>query len=166
MFACWWCNLTPIMLVTVSLSSGYIVKRNWQKAKVMADMSVVYAAIHNSVRIHSTEVQKWRKTISKTCDTANLLCCSFSNEANSHTTSWYIYFNFSTCFGQLCAHHQENLLYLCDTGIFHSVWVVVWSAAADQTATHTEWKIPVSHRYSKFFWWWAHSCPKHVEKLK
>ena len=28
------------------------------------------------------------------------------------------YFNFSTCFGQLCAHHQENLLYLCDAGIF------------------------------------------------
>jgi len=25
----------------------------------------------------------------------------------------YIYFNFSTCFRQLCAHHQENLLYLC-----------------------------------------------------
>ena len=24
----------------------------------------------------------------------------------------------STCFGQLCVHHQENLLYLCDTGIF------------------------------------------------
>jgi hypothetical protein len=44
------------------------------------------------------------------------------------TTSWYIYFNFSTCFGQLCAHHQENLLYLYDTGIFHSVWVAVWSA--------------------------------------
>ena len=27
-----------------------------------------------------------------------------------------------------CAHRQENLLYLCDTGIFHSVWVAVWSA--------------------------------------
>jgi len=27
--------------------------------------------------------------------------------------------------GQLCAHHQENLLYLCDTGVFHSVWVAV-----------------------------------------
>ena len=26
------------------------------------------------------------------------------------TTSWYIYFSFSTWFGQLCAHHQENLL--------------------------------------------------------
>ena len=47
-----------------------------------------------------------------------------------------MYFNFSTCFGQLCAHHQENLLYLCDAGIFHSVWVTVWSA--DQTVTHTE----------------------------
>jgi len=22
----------------------------------------------------------------------------------------------------------------------------------------------VSHRYSYFYWWWAHSCPKHVEK--
>jgi len=33
---------------------------------------------------------------------------------------WYIYFNLSTCFGQLCAHHQGNLLYLCDTGIIHT----------------------------------------------
>jgi len=32
-----------------------------------------------------------------------------------HTASQYIYFNFSTCFGQLRVHHQENLLYLCDT---------------------------------------------------
>ena len=28
-----------------------------------------------------------------------------------------------TCFRQSCAHHQEKLLYLCDTGICHSVWV-------------------------------------------
>jgi len=80
-----------------------------------------------------------------------------------HTTSWYIYLNFSTCFGQPCAHRQESLLYLCGTGIFHSVRVAVWSA--DQIATHTEWKIPVSHRYSKFSWWWTHSCPKHIEKF-
>jgi len=40
-----------------------------------------------------------------------------------HANSQYTYFNFSTCFGQLCALHQENLLYLCDTGILHSVWV-------------------------------------------
>jgi len=56
-----------------------------------------------------------------------------SNEANRvHTNSQYIYFNFSTCFWQLCAHHQENLLYLCDTGIFHSVWVAVWSTDQDR----------------------------------
>ena len=75
-----------------------------------------------------------------------------------------IYFNFSTCVRELCAHHQENLLYLCDTGIFHSVWVAV--SSADQTATHTEWKIPVSPRYSKLSWRWAHGCPKHAENLK
>ena len=64
-------------------------------------------------------------------------CICVSNEANQvHTNCQYIYFSFSTCFGQLYVHHQENLLYLCDTGIFHSVWVAVWSA--DQTATHTE----------------------------
>ena len=64
-------------------------------------------------------------------------CTCVSNEANQvHTNCQYIYLNFSTCFGQLCAHHQESLLNLCNTGIFHSVWVAVWSA--DQTATHTE----------------------------
>ena len=42
----------------------------------------------------------------------------------------------------------------------------VSSQPADQTATHTNSKIPVSHRYSNFSWWWAHSCPKHVQKLK
>jgi len=25
-------------------------------------------------------------------------------------------------------------------------------------------KYKVSHKYSIFSWWWAHSCPKHVEK--
>jgi hypothetical protein len=44
------------------------------------------------------------------------------------TTSWYISFNFCACFGQLCAHHQKKLLYVCDTGIFRSVRVAVWSA--------------------------------------
>jgi len=28
----------------------------------------------------------------------------------------------------MCAHHQKNLLCLCDTGIFHYEWVAVWSA--------------------------------------
>ena len=88
-------------------------------------------------------------------------------------------FLFSTCFGQPCAHHQEKLLYLYDSGTCHSVWVAsgllvgVSLQPADQTpetptsrpdATHTEWQIPLSYRYSNFSWWWAHGCPKHVEK--
>jgi len=32
-----------------------------------------------------------------------------------HSFSWYVYFSLSTCFGQLCAHHQDKQLYLCDT---------------------------------------------------
>jgi len=46
----------------------------------------------------------------------------------------------------------------------------VWSAGWSETptsrpnATHTEWQTSVSHRYSKFSWWWVHGCPKHVEK--
>ena len=97
-------------------------------------------------------------------------------------------FLFSTRFGQPCTHHQEKLLYLCDTGICHSVWVasgllvevslefhwsetpvkLQWNSSETPTsrpdATHTEWQIPVSHRYNNFSWWWAHGCPKHVNK--
>jgi len=35
--------------------------------------------------------------------------------------------------GNYVPNHQENLLYLSDTGVFHPVWVAVWST--DQTAT-------------------------------
>jgi len=35
-----------------------------------------------------------------------------------------------------------------------------------QTATYTERKLPVSHRYSMFSWWWAQSCPKNLDMLK
>jgi len=59
-----------------------------------------------------------------------------------HTTSRYIYFKFSTCSWQLCARHQENLLYLCDTGIFHCVWVAVWSAGWDKSHPHEQTRQP------------------------
>ena len=49
------------------------------------------------------------------------------------------YFNFSTCFGLLCAHHQENLLYLCDTGIFHSA---IWSAGWDEIHPNQQTRQP------------------------
>ena len=32
-----------------------------------------------------------------------------------------------------------------------------------QSSTQSD-KYQVSHRYNYFSWWWAHSCPKHVEK--
>ena len=71
---------------------------------------------------------------------------SFSNEASQvHTTPQYMYFNFSTCFGQLCAHHQENSLYLCDTGVFRSVWVAVRSFGWNETLIPTS--RPDSHPY-------------------
>ena len=54
------------------------------------------------------------------------------SQLGAHYFLVYIYFNFSTCFGQLCAHHQENLLYLCETRIFHCVWVAVWSVGWDR----------------------------------
>jgi hypothetical protein len=54
----------------------------------------------------------------------------------------FISFLFSTCFGQLCAHHHTRSS----------------SIQSD--------KYQVSHRHSIFSCWWAHSCPKHVEKRK
>ena len=38
-----------------------------------------------------------------------------------------------------------------------------WCLLCRPEATHTEWQIPVSHRYSDFSWWWAQGCPKHVQ---
>jgi len=32
-----------------------------------------------------------------------------------------------------------------------------------QSSTQSD-NYQVSHRYSYFCWWWAHSCPKYVEK--
>jgi len=63
-----------------------------------------------------------------------------------HTTSYYIYFNFSTCFGQLCASHQETLLYLCDTANSHSVWFV-WSAGWDETHPNQQARQPTILTY-------------------
>jgi hypothetical protein len=63
-----------------------------------------------------------------------------------------VYLSISTCFERLCAHHQEKQLCLCDTCYLHF----------RQSSTQNN-KYQVLHKYSCFFWWWAHSCPKHVE---
>jgi len=51
---------------------------------------------------------------------------------------------------------RNNRIY-ATLGICHSVWMTVWSSTQSD-------KYQVLHRYSYFSWWWAHSCPKHVEK--
>jgi len=49
------------------------------------------------------------------------------NKANLvHNFSLVCLFLFSICFGQLCVHHQEKQLYVCDTGTCYSVLTTVW----------------------------------------
>jgi hypothetical protein len=87
---------------------------------------------------------------------------SFIFHSIFHRQSSVIFFKWS----QLGAHY--SLLYLFQLLYMFRSTMCPSSGelAADQTATRTERKIPVSHSYSKFSWWWAHSWPKYVEKLK
>jgi hypothetical protein len=84
----------------------------------------------------------------------------------------YIYlFLFCTCFGHPSAHHQEKItvsirhwyLSLCMGGDWSAGWInpsvatgrlvgliQPWRLVSRPDATHTEWQIPVSHRYSNF----------------
>jgi len=64
----------------------------------------------------------------------------------------------STSFGKLWAHYQEKQLCLCDT------WHELFCAYTCDRQTYTQNnKYHVSNKHSCFFWWWTHSCPKHVE---
>ena len=44
-----------------------------------------------------------------------LVVCYLVNTANSVHYLFLVYLSTSTCFGPLCAHHQEKQLCLCDT---------------------------------------------------
>jgi hypothetical protein len=73
---------------------------------------------------------------------------------------------FSTCFGQLCAHHQEKITvpmrYLVFVTLYR--WTVCGTAGPHTShlyrVTNTNYRIGTVI----FSWWWAHSYPKHVEK--
>jgi len=41
--------------------------------------------------------------------------CNLVNKANLVYSLFLVYLSISTCFGRLCAHHQEKQLCLCDT---------------------------------------------------
>ena len=59
-------------------------------------------------------------------------------------------FLFSIRFGRMCVHHQEKQLYLC--------------TPHNRQSSIQNNKYQVSHKYSCFSWWWAHSRPKRFEK--
>ena len=64
---------------------------------------------------------------------------------------------------------SRNSIY-ATLGVCHSVWMTVWYAGwiplciTDSHPQRVTNKYQVSHRYSYFSWWWAHSRPKHVLK--
>ena len=64
---------------------------------------------------------------------------------------------------------RRKLLYLCDTGICHSIWVASGLLVGGKFQPADQ-KPPIQsdkHQCridSNFSWWWAHGCPKHVEK--
>jgi hypothetical protein len=57
---------------------------------------------------------------------------------------------------------STRLWYLSLCGVWSAGWS--FTPTSRPEATHTEWQIPVSHKYSNFSWWWERGCPKHVEK--
>ena len=54
---------------------------------------------------------------------------------------------------------RNNCIY-ATLGTCYSVWMTVWYAGSSIQNN----KYQVSHKYSCFPWWWAHSHLKHVEK--
>ena len=71
----------------------------------------------------------------------------------------------------MCLSSGEKLRYLCDTGVCRSVWVasfvlVGFNPTSRPDATHTEWQIPVSHRYSNFLLMIGASMPETCREEK
>ena len=64
--------------------------------------------------------------------------------------------------GELTVSMRHWYVSLCMGGVWSAGWNFTPTSRPD--TTHTKWQIPESHRYSKFSWWWAYSCPKKVGK--
>jgi len=56
--------------------------------------------------------------------------------------------------------HSSTKCHINTVGTCYSVWLTVWYTGSHAPA----YQYQVSHKYSCFSWWWAHSLPKHVEK--
>jgi len=84
------------------------------------------------------------------------------NEANSVHNLFLVYLSISTCFGRLCAHHQEKQLCLCDTWYLLFCVDDILCMHTRQSSTQNN-NYQVSHKHRCFSLWWAHSRLKHVE---
>jgi hypothetical protein len=88
--------------------------------------------------------------------------------------SLYVYFYSLHVSGNYVPIIRRNNCINTTPGICHSAWMAVWYAGWDESwkfhptlhtrrsSTHSD-KYQVSYWYSYFSWWWAHSCPKHIE---
>jgi hypothetical protein len=68
-----------------------------------------------------------------------------------------IYLFFSTCFGQICAHHQEKQLYLCDT------WYLLFCMDDCLVCRSICSVIPDSYLFIIFCMFRANMCPSSGE---
>jgi len=92
----------------------------------------------------------------------------------SKSSEFYVLLSVHPCiiffkWSQLGAHYF--LIYLFQ--LLYIFWATMCPSSGELTVSMHPWyfslycwKTPVAHRYSKFSQWRAHSCPKHVEKLK
>ena len=72
----------------------------------------------------------------------------------------FILFQFSTCFEQPRAHHQDNQMYQ------YNIWYMSL-CVGDRSVCWSEGSLPDIYQmlywYNWFSWWWARGCSKHVE---
>ena len=66
------------------------------------------------------------------------------NKTNFVQNLFLVYVSISTCFGRLCAHHQEIQMYLCDT------WYLLFCVDDCLVCTLQNNKYQLSHKYSCF----------------
>ena len=92
------------------------------------------------------------------------------NKANLvHSFSLSVYFFSLHVSGDCVPIIRRNNCMYATLGSCYSVWMTFWYAGWNSTLHNRQSSIQsnkyqVSHTYSYFSWWWAHSRPKHVEK--
>ena len=65
--------------------------------------------------LHSTEVTQPHQSSYFSCFVDRASLYNLVNKSNLVHNLFLVYLSIPTCFGQLCAHHQEKQLCLCDT---------------------------------------------------